>query len=266
MRIDQYRLFSSTEARSTLPAILDAAGEGRTSHVIRDRTVAAHIVPPDALVVTNDVEPAIRVAVVSEKAAWLVTEAERNGYRNAGDSLGKVLAWTWESRPDTAVRWFASYALALFDLLEARRIARPAFDTLWWAVNVALRGFLLDGAISDFERTIRERLADLGYDNVFTAAELAGRGRERGIDDPWPDTESFGLGWAKKRWRDIDVGDFVPDPQLQYEFGSVDDWCRVLSTDGALRRMDGGETHLSIDENSWVPFRAQGPWHWPAGQ
>lgn len=264
MRIDQNRLLPSSEARSTLPALLDAAGEGRIFHIARDRAVAAHLVPPNALIVTSEVEADVRIGLMTHTAAWWVGEIPRSGYRNAGDNLGRLLAWTWECDEAAAVKWFASYALALFDQLEDRHIARPAFGPLWWGVTVALRGFLRDGPIADYEGAIRNRLPELGFGNLFTESELAGHGRLHGDDDPWPDAEPFGHGWAKTRWRDIKVGEFVPDPALGYEFGSIDDWCRVdaVADDATLRQADGSVKSWPVDGNAWVPFRNQQSWNW----
>ncbi len=68
MRLDSKRLISATEARSTLPALLDGARGGSISHILRGGAVVAHLVPSDALVITPDVGPAINSAVARAAA------------------------------------------------------------------------------------------------------------------------------------------------------------------------------------------------------
>jgi hypothetical protein len=139
--------------------------------------------------------------------------------------------------PDVAARWFGAYADAVSDALKAQGIARPPFEPLWWATTVALRGFLLDGPICDFEVAVRTRLFDLGYGFLFVPSELAGRGRSRTTDDPAG--HSWGTGWAKKRWNDIKEGDFVPDPAPDTRLDTV-----------------------AINPDELVPFCSRASWRW----
>lgn len=260
MRLDRNRIVSATDARTTLPALLDAATEGRTTHILRDRAIVAHVVPADAQLITADVEATLQWSVANAEASYFVEEIEQDGYRNAGDGIGKVLAWAWECSPDTAVRWFRIYVYALFGTLDGLRIGRPAFGQLWSAVRVGLRGFLLDGPIRDFETALRETLS-----GVFSAAELAGAGRERDAGDPWPDIDRPTGGWAKRRWRDVAAGMYVPDPAWAYVFGERDEWCRVESVaagEEVLVRRDGGRKTWSVDEAVWVPYRTKDPYSW----
>ncbi|QIV79877.1 hypothetical protein [Mycolicibacterium frederiksbergense] len=276
MRIDQNRLVPSTQARTTLPALLDAAHDGRIAHILRDGAVAAHLIPADLLVVTGNVEAALNYSVARHNAAWMADRVEEVGYRHAGDDIGRILAWTWECREDTAVTWFGTYVEALVEILSSRAIARPSFTSVWWALTVALRGFMLDGAIDDYEAAIRERLSDLGHGGLFGAAELAGQEVLRSSEDPWPHTPPFGGGWAKKRWGDLSSSVdgsrdlFVPNSTHGYAYGSDDDWLRVEAVDvthgrtgtASLRSADGGQVVTDISAGLWTPYRTEKPWRW----
>jgi antitoxin (DNA-binding transcriptional repressor) of toxin-antitoxin stability system len=265
MRLDSNRLISATEARTTLPSLLDAAREGHITHILRDRTVAAHLVPGDALIITGDIEPDLRTHVARTTAGYFVDDIESSGYRHPGDDIGRILAWVWACQEDAAVAWFGTYAAAVAEQLKERRIARPAFDQLWWAMTVALRGFMLDGPIADYEQAIRHRLHDLGYGQLFTPSELAGHGRQRGADDPWPDGQPSGRGWAKRRWQDITTTNFVPDPRLGHTYGTPDDWSRVEAiapNEATLLHNDGTQSTIAINPDEWVPFHTTAPWRW----
>ncbi|MBS9536002.1 hypothetical protein KIH27_20675 [Mycobacterium sp. M1] len=223
-------------------------------------------VPPGALVLTPDIEEVLLGNAFGAEAARFAAEVEQSGYQHAGTTVGALLSWLWEAGGDAAVRWLARYATTVADALAARGIARPPFDPLWRAVRLGLNfETCSDPAeqIAAFEAAARTHLAD--FTEVFTAAELAGHDRARGAADPWPDTTATGRCFAKKRWRDVRVGDFVParaGVDLDYDDG----WCRVEQFDAGqilLRDATGQRSTVVVDDSSaWLPVRTREPWQW----
>lgn len=115
--------------------------------------------------------------------------------------------------------------MLLTEALARRAIARPPFEPLWYAVERALGIVLSDSEIRDFEATVRTRLVS-DYTDLFTDDELAGNGRQRGEDDPWPDNDKSGYGWAKKLLHNVQVGEIVAKPGAAALESSAN-WCRV---------------------------------------
>ena len=263
MRVDSTHLVPADQVGAVLPALLAAAAAGRASHIVRDRQVVANLVPVDALVVTADVEDALLQPAVRAEARRFAAEIESAGYQHAGNAIGTVLGWLWESSSAAAVRWIARYATELTDALTARQVGRPPFDPFWKAVGLALTVALTDDAIRDFEGAVRARPGELA--SVFSTAELTGQGRHRDDDDPWPDVTARGRCFAKKRFSDVAVGDFVPSHRgadLDYDDG----WCRVeeLRTGQVvLRDADGQNLTQPVEEPAaWWPTRSREPWQW----
>lgn len=263
MRTDPTRLVADTQAPGVLPALLDAAQAGRATHIVHDKTVVAHLVPAGALVLDTGIEEALLGAVVGAEAERFAGEIEKHGYQHPGNTVGQLMGWLWESSGDATLRWLGRYATDLSDALAVRRIARPPFEALFKAVRTALAPNLTGDAIGEFETTARGRLAE--FTDLFGAAELAGHGRQRDPDDPWPDTTAAGRSFAKKRWSDIRVGDFVPrQPGAELDYD--DAWCRVErldATDVLLRDADGQDvTAPAPDRVQWLPVRGREPWQW----
>ncbi len=246
-----------------MPALLDAAVAGRATHVVREQQVVAHLVPADTLVLTAGIEEVLLRPAVKAEALRLSGEIEKDGYQHAGNTIGQILGWLWESGGDSAVRWMAYYADELTNALTARRAARPPFEAFWKAVRMALDVGLDTDAIQDFQRSLRTRLPE--FTDVFTASELGGNGRQRAADDPWPDMTAAGRSFAKKRWSDVRVGDFVPGHRgVDLDFD--DGWCRVEQFDAGavmLRDADGQKAARPVeDSGEWLPTRSREPWQW----
>ena len=246
-----------------LSTLLDAAAAGRAAHLVRDHEVVAHLIPADTLVLTADIAELLLRPVIRAEATRFSDEIEKDGYHHAGNTIGQILAWLWESSSDAAVGWAASYAAELTDALTARRISRPPFDPFWRAVRMALSIGLSDELTQHFEIAVRNRLPE--FTDLFDTSELAGNDRPRGVGDPWPDTTGGGRCFAKKRWSDVRVGDFVPNPHgadLDYD----DAWCRVEALDAeqaVLRDADGQQIVRPVDDSSvWLPTRSREPWQW----
>lgn len=263
MRIDPNRLVPATQAQTRLPALLDAAAAGHATHIVDNERVLAHLLPADALVLTPDIEEALLGTAVRAEAARFSGEIENAGYHHVGNTIGQMFSWLWQSSSDSAISWVARYATELADALAARRIGRPPFDPFWKAVRIALDIDAPDTAVQDFETALRTRLH--GFTDLFTAAELAGDTRHRDADDPWPDTTAAGRCFAKKRWSDVRVGDFVP-PHQGVDLDYDDGWCRIERLDAGqavLRDATGQHfTSQAPDDTTWLPTRGREPWQW----
>ncbi|UQX13416.1 type II toxin-antitoxin system Phd/YefM family antitoxin [Candidatus Mycobacterium methanotrophicum] len=267
MKIDPTRIMNAREFRASLSAVLDSARAGRPTHITRDDRIDGHLVPPTALVHDGNEFLVMMYAAIEAEARFLADDVERSGFHQAGDSIGMVFGWLWQCDPDAAVEWLAKYAYAVTSEFESRGWARPAFGPLWRAMRIAVKVRLLDGEVRDFEEAVRTRLSD--WQHPFTPDELSGRPRPRKVDDPWPDTRGSDIGWAKRRWRHVEPGMFVPNPDNGFEL-SVGDagWCRVdrvddTGSDIVLQRTDGSEfSYTTPGGDTWVPFRCQEPYRW----
>lgn len=257
VRLDPNRLVSAAAAPATLPALLSAAVAGRTTHLVDDGRVLAHLVPANALVITGAVEELLLAPAVHAEATRFADEIARHGYHHPGTVIGAILAWLWESSADAALRWLTAYTAELTAALTAGALSHPSFEPLWAALRPALGGYLVPDEVQDFEAAARAR--------------LAGGGAVRcGPRDPWPEVTPGGRCFAKKRYADVAVGDFIPGhpgADLDYDDG----WCRVERLDlqepgvirASLRDADGQHAvHTAPDATIWVPSRSAQPWHW----
>ncbi|MFV8176744.1 hypothetical protein [Mycolicibacterium peregrinum] len=276
MLVNQNRIMTVSDVRTSMSAVLDQARQGFTTHVSREGRIDAHVVPTNALVHQGSEFGVMMEATVDKWATWLVAEACATGFSQGGDPIGKVFAWLWRSDQYKSMAWLEIYWSAVRQKLDERGCARPAFIVLWRTLEVSLGAGLTHEEIREFEAFTRNYLQH--DENPFTLDELAGRDRPRGDNDPWPDTwPGATKGWVKKRWRDLVAGDFVPNPEFAFEIGVDDDhWCRVANLDGTeitLDHADNGDdgktrghrttVHTMADSGShWVPFRSQPPWHW----
>lgn len=252
VRLDPNRLVSAAAAPTTLPALLAAAVAGHPTHLVDDGRVLAHLVPPDALVLGPPVDELLLTPAVTAEAIRFAAEIERTGYHHLGDALGAILAWLWQCRTAAAVHWLTVYTAELTGALAARALSAPPFEALWAALQPALHAHLIPDEVTDFAAAARTRLA-------------GDAARRRGPDDPWPDLTPGGRCFAKKRCRDVAVGDFIPGhpgADLDYDDG----WCRVearTDTDLVLRDADGQRvSQPAPDAAVWVPSRSVEPWHW----
>lgn len=266
MLINQHRVRNVSDTRAQLSAILDNAQQGYTTHISRDGQIAAHVVPPNALVHRGNEFAIMMSATIDSCAHWITNDATATGFHQAGDPIGIVFGWLWRADRHKAMDWLAVYTDTLTGIFEGRSYARPAFAPLWRALRIALGASLDSEEILEFEAFMREHLQD--QITPFTLDELAGRERPRGDNDPWPDTAPTGKGWIKKRWRDVVVGDFVPNPDNAYQLTVGDEnWCRVITlteSEATVQRVDGTHTTFALADagSHWVPFQSDTPYRW----
>jgi antitoxin (DNA-binding transcriptional repressor) of toxin-antitoxin stability system len=264
MKINPQRIMNASDARAAISSVLDNALAGYVTHISREGKIEAHVVPANALVHEGNELDAMMVGALESAARWLADDAIKSGFHQAGDSIGRVFAWLWDCDPDKAVTWLAAYGISVIEEFQSRGFMRPSFGVLWEVLANALGVGLSRGDIRDFELRARERLPL--HISPFTLDELAGRPRPRGTDDLWPDTTDSQHGWVKKRWRDVVVGDFVPNPDFGYELSLGDEhWCRITRIDETaitLSRHDGNALDYASSPDQWVPFQCYGPWRW----
>lgn len=133
MKLDADRLRNMSTVRGQFAAVLDEAGRGQITHVMRDGQVAAHIVPTDALVVRDTRMLQSMVASVARGAidAMIAAgglQAKRNELAAAAGGFGVVLGWLRDADRSRYIE-----ALTIFAALLGHRtgdITGPAVDTV----------------------------------------------------------------------------------------------------------------------------------------
>lgn len=263
VKVDPSRAVPADAAAARLPALLAAAAAGRASHLVDGGEALAHLVPPDALVLTGAIEATLLGAVFDAQAARFAVEVEATGYHHVGNTVGAVLSWLWESAPAAALHWLAHYADALAAALADRAVAAPPFRALWPAVTIALDFPDHPEQAPAFEAAARRWLTELT--DLFDPAELAGAERVRGADDPWPDVTAGGRRFAKKRRRDLRAGDFVP-AEAGADLDFDDRWCRIVAlAPAAMTLCDATGQHAAVPigaPGDLTPVRSREPWQW----
>lgn len=115
VNIRSTRMRSATEARNTFNELLGEAERGMITHVVKGSRVAAHIVPANARIIDDTALLELILITVAESEATYAAEnawGER-GLWNAGDSMGRLLAWAWQTDRNVFARAIAIYHRAL---------------------------------------------------------------------------------------------------------------------------------------------------------
>ncbi|MCT7367329.1 hypothetical protein A7G45_31140 [Mycolicibacterium llatzerense] len=269
MEINSARLIGITHFRQHTSSTIDEVAAGKTFHLMRDNEVIGHIVPPNALVIDNEnLEFCLLGSVIDPAADHFALSVINEGYlEHIGDDVGRVFAWLWNSNPTKAVRWVSYYTRRFTGALRGQHYSRPTFDQLWFAVSRGLSVTMRAAEIDDFGRVLRTELPNLNP-GLFTPAELAGNCRPRDTDDPWPDAEPNGpgRGYTKRRWHDLEVGQFIPDPTRGHTLPDDEHWCRIASINAAeavLEQPDATPIHFTVpDLGTWLPVVGHMPYYW----
>lgn len=113
--ISESRLSSVTDARNSFSALLGDAERGLFTHIVKGSRVVAHVVPADAYIIDDaPVLELMLTAVAEDQAAYSAQNSWVDGrLRNAGDNLGLVLAWAWQTHRHVFSRTLAIYHHAL---------------------------------------------------------------------------------------------------------------------------------------------------------
>ncbi|GAA2401420.1 hypothetical protein [Mycolicibacterium llatzerense] len=271
MQVNASRLLGITQFRQQAAAIMEEVATGKSYHLMRDGEVIGHIVPPNALLISNDsVEFGLLSRVVVPTAERFAREVMESGYLgHVGDDVGRIFAWLWNCDPATAVRWVTYYAAHFIRALRDERYSRPAFSQLWFALAQGLGVSLRTAEIDEFEAFLRTEMPGWDPDGLFSQAELAGGPRPREADDPWPDTLQGGhRGYAKRRWCHLEVNQFIPNPHNGHQLPNSEQWCRIDTISGStatLIQSDGKALSAQIDDAAtWVPVINHEPFYWKA--
>lgn len=271
MLINQRRVMNVSQTRAALKTVLDDAHQGCTTHISRDGEIAAHIVPPNALVHRGREFAIMMNATINAAAQWITNDAAATGFSQAGEPIGRVFGWLWRSDRHKTMKWLAVYAEAVAQAFDNHGYATPTFAPLWHAFKEALKASLTDEEILEFEAFTRDSLKSQPR-TPFTPDELAGRDRPRCDDDPWPDAASTGKSWVKKRYRHLVIGDFIPNPDFAHQLNIGNEhWCRVnelTPSNAVLQRFDGTATTIVFADagSHWVPFQGHQPYNWPTSR
>lgn len=154
------RMRSITDARNAFSTLVGEAENGLTTHIVKGSTVVAHLVPASAPVLDD---PSLRHALIASFAASEAASAGAYEWRearlwHAGDTVGRLLAWTWRTDSDLCLRAFASF----HDELQQVVGATIGLSAIWPGIEVALRVALDGGEIADLFQYL-----DRHYDDYY---------------------------------------------------------------------------------------------------
>jgi hypothetical protein len=116
--INPHRMLSVTVARPKFNALVaEDHNGGQMTHIVSGGQLVAHIVPPNAWMIDDQLVLDFMLAAIIEKEATWGSGAEqwRDGtFEHAGDVIGRVLGWAWPTDPDAIfLRALADYVAAL---------------------------------------------------------------------------------------------------------------------------------------------------------
>ena len=154
MKIRPNRLRSVTEGRAQFNALIADAEAGVTTHVVKGSKVLAHIVPASSRVVDDEqLLAGFVVAHAEHETGHAAQDAWREGkFLNAGDPIGRLLAWAWHTDAHLLCKTVAIIHRAL-----QNAVGRTVdFETLFAGLHTAMRVSLDDGEIREI-RTLLER-------------------------------------------------------------------------------------------------------------
>lgn len=115
------RMRSITDAKTKLNALVSEAQTGQTTHIVSGANVVAHLVPPTARIIDDElVMRSMRLALTRQEVEWMVEEAQRAGGElySAGDVMGRLLGWAWRTDADLFMRTAVDYTLRLAEALD----------------------------------------------------------------------------------------------------------------------------------------------------
>lgn len=151
---------SITDARNSFSTLVGEAEAGLTTHIVKGSSVVAHLVPATAPILDD---PGLRHALIASFAASEAASAGANEWRearlwHAGDTVGRLLAWTWRSDSDLCLRAFAAF----HDELQQVVGETIGLSAIWPGIEVALRVALDSGEIADLFQYL-----DRHYDDYY---------------------------------------------------------------------------------------------------
>lgn len=141
------RMRTATAARNAFNELLGDAERGIMTHITKDGRVVAHLVPSNAPILDDrSLRHALIAALTARDAAEVgAYEWREERLWHAGDSIGRLLAWTWSSDSDLCLQAFAMF----HDNLQKVVGSTIGLDAIWPGIEVALRIALGDSEIAE---------------------------------------------------------------------------------------------------------------------
>lgn len=144
IRIDPNRMIGVTEARQGFNQLVSDAKDGAVSHIVSGGKLLAHVVPPDLPFIDDPWRHACLLdPAIEQEVEWAASEAPwcdgRLDY--AGDTLGRILGWAWQTDPDLFVNRLGFYVAKL-----SERVGRHLdLDSVAFGLRRALTVVLFRG-------------------------------------------------------------------------------------------------------------------------
>jgi antitoxin (DNA-binding transcriptional repressor) of toxin-antitoxin stability system len=159
---------SVSEARNAFSALVGDAENGVTTHVVKGSTVVAHIVPTTVPILDDEnLRFSFIAALAADEAKWAGVEGWRRGrLEHAGDTAGRLLAWTWRTDYHLCLQAFALF----HDQLQKVLGFTVEVSAIWPGIEVALGVSLSRGEVAAlFQHLLRHY--DEYYHGPFRASE-----------------------------------------------------------------------------------------------
>lgn len=164
------RMRTATDARNTFNELLSEAERGIMTHVVKGSRVVAHLVPANARIIDDTAMLAVMLTAVGQsEAAYVAEHLMRDGRLwIAGDTLGRVLGWAWQTDRHVFSQTLSIFQNAL-EIALGRKVERSELVT---GVQTALGVRLSDSEVSE----ACEYLASDDYwDGTTTASQYRPR-------------------------------------------------------------------------------------------
>jgi len=93
------RLFTVTEAKPKLHALVADAQQGRSTHIVKGSDIVAHLVPPTALIFEDEylLRNLVAAMLISHGESIANTFQDDQVHGQAGEPLGHLFAWAWQT-------------------------------------------------------------------------------------------------------------------------------------------------------------------------
>ncbi|MCA2306071.1 hypothetical protein JF770_21130 [Mycobacterium intracellulare] len=133
-------MYTVTEAKPKLHALVADAHDGRTSHIVKGSQVVAHLVTPTARIIDDEhLMDSISLALLNQEAEFLATiwrDSDFHGH--AGDVVGRFFAWAWSTDKQLFMKCLSRYHEYLCTKLQRQFNAVEVLDLLDDAMEVRL--------------------------------------------------------------------------------------------------------------------------------
>lgn len=103
VNINPSRMWTVTDARPKLNALVADAQGGQITHIVSGGQVVAHIVPANTWIIDDQLALEMMLtAFIRQEVSWASRPEEWAGGElvHVGDTLGRILGWAWITDPD----------------------------------------------------------------------------------------------------------------------------------------------------------------------